>query len=218
NTTTVMGSKIQVAGWTVAVCLLWSLKLCVALFYLRLTSCLQKLRAHVHIAFGLITITFITSLLTIYLSCQPFSHYWQIVPNPGNVCQAAISKPIIWVTFVSNLSTDVHLLLIPFLMLRKSRLKKYEKVAIMLVLGAGVLVIACATLKSIYLIVDPAHSGENTASWGTRETFVAIFTTNLPMIYALLKKWLAPFLPSTIRSSNTEPPKSPSSGFTTIRS
>ncbi|KAI1521888.1 hypothetical protein PtrSN002B_012300, partial [Pyrenophora tritici-repentis] len=80
----VMGSKIQVAGWTVAVCLLWSLKLCVALFYLRLTSCLQKLRAHVHIAFGLVTVTFITSLLTIYLSCQPFSHYWQIVPNPGN--------------------------------------------------------------------------------------------------------------------------------------
>jgi hypothetical protein len=33
----VIGSKIQVAGWTVAGCMLWTLKLCVTFFYLRLT-------------------------------------------------------------------------------------------------------------------------------------------------------------------------------------
>jgi hypothetical protein len=33
----VIGSKIQVAGWTTAICLLWTLKLCIAFFYLRLT-------------------------------------------------------------------------------------------------------------------------------------------------------------------------------------
>lgn len=33
----IIGSKIQVAGWTVATCMLWTLKLCVSFFYLRLT-------------------------------------------------------------------------------------------------------------------------------------------------------------------------------------
>ncbi|KAI4676694.1 uncharacterized protein J4E84_009529 [Alternaria hordeiaustralica] len=102
----VIGSKIQVAGWTTSACLLWSLKLCVAAFYLRLT-----------------------------------------VGRPWD---------------------------------------------------------------------DPLNSVELTASWGTRQTFIAIFTTNLPMIFPLLKNWLSPFLLSTIGSSNAKGQEPPSSDFETI--
>ncbi|CAN9377223.1 unnamed protein product [Alternaria alternata] len=64
---------------------------------------------------------------------------------------------------------------------------------------------------------DPHNSAELTASWGTRETFIAIFTTNLPMIFPLLKNWFAPFLSSTIGSSNSKPQKPPpGSDFRTI--
>jgi hypothetical protein len=97
--------------------------------------------------------TFIVIIFTIYLSCRPFNRYWQINPDPGNVCEAAVSKPIIWVTFVFNISTDVYLLLIPIPMLWKSSLKKYKKIAATLVLSAGMLVVVCAILKSIYIIV-----------------------------------------------------------------
>ena len=121
-------------------------------------------------------------------------------------------------------------------MLWRSSLKRYKKVAATLVLSAGMLVIVCATLKSIYVIVvrhhlltiwlqtlrlidlqDPVRGGELAALWGTRETFVAVITTNLPMTFPLLKNWLAPFLPSTIVSSNARAYKSPGSGFVTIR-
>jgi hypothetical protein len=55
------------------------------------------------------------------------------------------------------------------------------------------------------------------AEWGTRETFIAIVTTNLPMIFPLLKTWLSPFLPSSLRSSsNNKAYKSPGSGFVSI--
>ena len=114
---------------------------------------LQKYQRRIHIATGLIAITFIVVIMTISLSCRPFNHYWQINPDPGNVCQAAISKPIIWVSFVSNVSTDVFLLLIPIPMLWKSSLRLLKKVAATLVLSAGVLIIVCATLKSVYVIV-----------------------------------------------------------------
>jgi hypothetical protein len=60
------------------------------------------------------------------------------------------------------------------------------------------------------------HAGELAAAWGTRETFVAIFTTNLPMMFPLLKVWLAAFLPSTIGSSNARPYKTSDGGFVTI--
>jgi hypothetical protein len=102
---------------------------------------------------GLIVTTFVVVIMTIYLSCRPFHLYWQIDPNPGNACQAAISKPIVWVSFVSNVSTDIILILIPVPMLWKSSLRLLKKIAATMVLSAGVLIIVCATLKSIYVIV-----------------------------------------------------------------
>ncbi|CAI9634724.1 unnamed protein product [Alternaria burnsii] len=213
----VTGSKIQVAGWTIAACLLWSLKLCVALFYLRLTNGLYKYATRICVAFVFIVTSFIAVIFTIYFSCRPFHHYWQINPDPGNACTAAVSKNLIWVTFVFNVLTDIYLLLIPMPMLWKSSMKRYKKIASMVVLGAGMLVIVCAVVKTFYLISDPYNSAELTASWGTRETFIAIFTTNLPMIFPLLRNWFAPFLSSTIGSSNSKPQKPPpGSDFRTI--
>lgn len=102
---------------------------------------------------GLIGTTFVVVILTIYLSCRPFNHYWQIYPNPGNTSQAGISKPIIWVPFISNVSTDVYLFLIPIPMRWKSKLQLLQKIAVTIVLSPGVLIIVCATLKSINVII-----------------------------------------------------------------
>lgn len=96
--------------------------------------------------------------------------YWQIYPNPGSkstpfdlyrvpltcqsdVCQAAISRPIVWVTFASNIVTDLYLIFIPIPMLWGSQLKLLKKIAATIVLSAGVFVLVCATLKSVFVLV-----------------------------------------------------------------
>lgn len=116
-------------------------------------SGLQRYRTRIRIAIAAIAVTFVVVILTIYLSCRPFNHYWQINPDPGNVCQASISKPIIWVSFVSNVFTDIYLLFIPIPMLWRSSLKLLKKIATTLLLSAGLLIIICAILKSSYVIV-----------------------------------------------------------------
>jgi hypothetical protein len=64
---------------------------------------------------------------------------------------------------------------------------------------------------------DPINGGQLAAAWGTRETFIAIATTNLPMIFPILKVWLGPYLPSNLWSgSNSKAYKTPRSGFLTI--
>ena len=107
----------------------------------------------IFIAIGFIGITFIALIMTIFLSCRPFHAYWQISPDPGNMCQAAVSKPIVWVMFVGNVSTDIFLFLIPIPMLWQSTLRPIKKLAATLVLSAGVLIVVCATLKSVYVLV-----------------------------------------------------------------
>lgn len=69
------------------------------------------------------------------------------------MCQAAVSRPIVVVCFVGNVVTDLYLIMIPLPMLWKSTLKLVQKVASSFVLGAGVFVLVCATVKSILVLL-----------------------------------------------------------------
>ncbi|KAK1975628.1 hypothetical protein LZ30DRAFT_753993 [Colletotrichum cereale] len=214
----IIGSKIQVAGWTTYSALIWLLKLAMLVFYLRLTDGLgQRYRMRIWIGFGLVLATFLASIGVVFLGCIPFDKYWQISPDPGNSCQAAVSLPIIWTSFAANVSTDIYLILIPIPLLWGSTLRLMKKIASTIVLGAGIFVLVCATLKSVFVIVDPVNGAQLAGTWGTRETFVAVVTTNLPMIFPLIRTWLKPLWPSVLRSSkNTKEAYKPPSGFRTI--
>ncbi|GAB1198391.1 hypothetical protein APSETT444_007710 [Aspergillus pseudonomiae] len=130
-----------------------------------------------------------------------------------DICQAAISKPIVWVSFAANVSTDLYLITIPIPVLWSTKLRLVKKIASTVVLSAGVFVLVCATLKSIFVLVDPLHGAELSGAWGTRETFVAVMTTNLPMIFHLFKSWLGRVYGSAFNSTPTH--KYPS-GFQSI--
>ncbi|KFY16447.1 hypothetical protein V492_01333 [Pseudogymnoascus sp. VKM F-4246] len=210
----VFGSKIQVVGWTCYCCLIFTLKIAVLFFYMRLTEGLsKKFRVRIWVGFGIVIVTFLASIITIFGACQPFAKYWQINPNPGNQCQGAVARPIVWVTFISSVLTDLYLIMIPIPMLWGTKLKLAKKIAATIVLGAGVFVLICSLLKTIFVIVDATHGAELAGRWGTREAFVSVITTNLPMIFPLVRNWLKPLFGSALFSSHS-PSKRP--GFRTI--
>ncbi|KAE8377936.1 hypothetical protein BDV26DRAFT_281430 [Aspergillus bertholletiae] len=130
-----------------------------------------------------------------------------------HICQAAISKPIVWVSFAANVSTDLYLITIPIPVLWSTKLRLGKKIASTIVLSAGVFVLVCATLKSVFVLVDPLNGAQLSGAWGTRETFVAVITTNLPMIFHLFKSWLGRVYGSAFNSTPTH--KYPS-GFQSI--
>lgn len=186
----VIGSKIQIAGWSTYSALINSLKLSVLAFYVRLMVLISVIsdavsqqitnpqqdglgrRYHIpiYVGFGLVIGTFLASIITIFAACRPFHKNWQINPDPGSethlvlsaqrlltmpldVCQPAISTPVIAVTFASNLITDPYLIFIPIPMLWQSSLKPLKKIAATIVLSSGVFILVCATIKSVFLLV-----------------------------------------------------------------
>ncbi|KAK5662337.1 hypothetical protein OQA88_8244 [Cercophora sp. LCS_1] len=212
----VIGSQIQVAGWTCYSTLMAVLKFSMLVFYLRLTNGLSRnYRNRVHIGFALVLAGYLASVLTTFASCRPFHWYWQINPDPGNACQAAVSRPIVWSHFVANVTSDIYLIVIPLPLLWGSRLRLVEKIASTFVLGAGIFVLVCATLKTVFVIIDEVNGAELAGAWGTREAFVAVVTTNLPMVFPLFKTWLRPLLGSSQRTTDKNY-KTPSAGFRTI--
>ncbi|GKZ25189.1 hypothetical protein AbraIFM66951_001113 [Aspergillus brasiliensis] len=213
----IIGSKIQIAGWATYTALINSLKLSMLVFYTRLMDGLgRRYRVPIWIGFGLVIGSFVACMITILAACRPFHKNWQIYPDPGNSCQPAISKPVIASTFAANLATDPYLVLIPIPMLWKSSLRLMKKIAVTIVLGAGIFVLVCATIKSVFLLVEPNNGASIADEWGTRETFVAVITTNLPMVFHLLRTWLARGFGSAFQSSQ-KTYQLPSGGFQTTR-
>lgn len=138
------------------------------------------------IGFVLVAATFLASIITIFAACRPFHRYWQLKPDPGSQspppppwalrprarltrpadsCEPAISRPVIWVSFAANVSTDMYLLSIPLPMLWRSSLSTPRKMASTVILGAGFFVLICAVLKSVFvLVVSPRRPARSAAA------------------------------------------------------
>ncbi|KAK2753841.1 hypothetical protein FQN55_000205 [Onygenales sp. PD_40] len=186
----VIGSKIQLCGWSSYSVLMWSLKASLMVLYDRLTTGLgRSYKLRVYVGFTFLIATWIAVVLNLFFTCRPFHKYWQIYPDPGNVCQPAISNQIIWTFLSLNVATDLYLLCIPIPMLWASSIKPIKKIGLMILFSGGLLVITCAILRVIMIVIDPVNGAQSAGSWAVSESFVAVVTTNLPLIFPLLKTW-----------------------------
>lgn len=193
----VIGSIIQLCGWSTYSTLLWSFKAAWLAFYIRLTEGLSRnYRIRIYIGFGLVAVTWLAVVLNIFLGCRPFRRYWQINPDPGNVCHPAIANNIVWLGYSLNVSTDMYLISIPLPMLWGSRLHKWKKAGLLFLFSGGLFVMVCATLRCYYIVTNPVEGAQLAGSWAVRETFVALVTTNLPLVFTLVKGWLSPLFGS----------------------
>ncbi|RDW64599.1 hypothetical protein BP6252_10250 [Coleophoma cylindrospora] len=197
------GSKTQLIGWSLYTLLLWTLKLCITIFYSRLTTGIHHLELRVTVAYGLIASTYIATEASILFGCSKFHKNWQIYPDPGNHCQPAVSKVDLYVTLILNVLTDFYLLTIPLpvsnisarstisadieKMLWQAKLSLKTKLSLLFVLSGGVFVMMAGILRVVIILHDPLRGAQKAGSWAVRETFVAVVVGNLPMIYPLIR-------------------------------
>ncbi|KAI3321839.1 hypothetical protein HD806DRAFT_502088 [Xylariaceae sp. AK1471] len=206
--TRVTGCKIQLAGWSTYSALLWTLKASLLVFCIRLTSGLgRSYLRRIYIGFGILASTYLAATLNLFLGCRPFHRYWQINPNPGNGCQPAVSTRVVWVYASLNILSDLYLLSIPIPMLWHSSLKLPKKIGLIILFSGGVFVIVCALIRSVLIVTDPIGAAQTAGSWAVRETFVAVVTTNLPMVFPILSSAVKPLISriaQSMRSSSYE--------------
>ncbi|KAI4148663.1 MAG: hypothetical protein L6R39_002733 [Caloplaca ligustica] len=182
------GSKNQLAGWLTYTTLLWTLKACMLIFYSRLTDGVSNMRIRIRIGAVLLAVTYVATILTILLGCQPIQRNWQINPDPGNYCQPAISILEVAVLIALNISTDAYLMSVPLPMIWGSRLATRKKWVLSVMFSGGILVMVAGILRCVLIlnagVNGPAQAGE----WSIRESFIAVVVGNLPMLYTLFQR------------------------------
>ncbi|KAK2595305.1 hypothetical protein QQS21_006961 [Conoideocrella luteorostrata] len=126
---------------------LWILKFCILEFLKRLTDLTWE-RSH-HRALVAIRWTLVATFIGVTISnlteCHPFSHYWQVLPDPGGQCRQAYVQLI---TMAScNILTDLLLVVFPIPIILRSRMTTRRKLQLVLLFSLSLSVVAVTIFR-----------------------------------------------------------------------
>ncbi|KAI0457529.1 GPCR protein, PTH11-type [Xylaria acuta] len=141
----VLGSRILYAAT------LWVLKLAILEFFKRLTATFWR-RSHdvtLNIIRCTLAVTFAAVLIADLAECQPFSHYWQVLPDPGGQCRQGYVQLITMAT--SNIMTDLVLVIFPVPIILTSHMRPKRKVQLTLLFGLSLGPVGTTIYRLVYV-------------------------------------------------------------------
>jgi hypothetical protein len=77
----------------------------------------QRLLRFLHI---FLVVTFVATVISDLGACQPFTHYWQVIPDPGPQCRQGYANLL--TTGILNIVTNLAIIVFPIPMILNSTL------------------------------------------------------------------------------------------------
>lgn len=101
---------------------------------------------------GVLVVTFLGCLASLFTSCRPFQNMWQLFPDPGIMCQANISPLIVAVFLGCNIVSDLYLVSLPIPVLIRAPLKYSEKLSLISLFSCNLLITGMAIVRAVFII------------------------------------------------------------------
>jgi hypothetical protein len=134
--------------------------------------------------------------IAFFTACTPFSGYYAM-PPPDPQCTTLQHYAIVQACF--NISSDTLMLFIPLPLITRLAVPLKQKCILLIIFSMGTFVIIAAILTKYFNlsnIWDPSYM-----MWYTRESSVAVYVSNLPMIWPLILEWIPSLRIATTRTS-----------------
>ncbi|KKA30940.1 hypothetical protein TD95_004333 [Thielaviopsis punctulata] len=183
----ILNSKIVVVSEQAMLCTIYTLKACLLVMYMRLTTGLRTRRA-VNALSIYAFVGWLATEICFFTTCMPFNQYWAIPPK-NSQCATLQYYGVVQGTF--NISSDVLMLGIPISIVIRLQAPWRKKLVVGVVLSMGIFVILAAIMCKVHNLTNVYSSAY--MFWYTREASVALYVANMPMIWPLLREWF-PFL------------------------
>ncbi|KAL9021123.1 MAG: hypothetical protein Q9185_001662 [Variospora sp. 1 TL-2023] len=153
-----VGSRLVLVSRIMYAAFLWIAKFTVSEFLKRLTSGVWRRKYELGLYFirWFLAVTFVAVVIATLAECQPFTHYWQVVPDPGAKCRQGYAQLITMGT--SDVITDLLLVAFPIPIVLKSHMPVKRKVSLVLLFSLSLILIAI-TIYRVVEVVD-RHSDQ----------------------------------------------------------
>lgn len=152
------------------------------IMYTRLTLGLTANRLVYYLA-GYVAVGYIASQIAFFTICIPFSGYWAM-PPPNAQCSTLTHYSLVQGCF--NISADILMLFIPLPLITKLSMPLKQKAILLVIFSLGTFVIVAAILNKIFNLTN--IWSPNYMLWYTRESSVAVYVSNLPLIWPLMRE------------------------------
>ncbi|KAB8304751.1 hypothetical protein EYC80_004105 [Monilinia laxa] len=152
-----IGSQLVLVSRIMYAAYIWAIKYSISIFLRSLTGQIwqrvhHKLLKYLHIA---LAVTFLATIISDIAECQPFTHYWQVIPDPGARCRQGYAQ--LFTAGILNIVMNVALIVFPIPMILKSNLSTNLKVSAILRLALPALCIF-STINQLQKVVT--HKGD----------------------------------------------------------
>jgi hypothetical protein len=131
---------------------LWILKNTILEFFKRLTGATWEKGAETGLLF--IRLTFVATFIAVIISdvaeCQPFNHYWQVLPDPGGQCRQGYAQLLTMAT--CNVLTDLLLVLFPVPIILRSHMGLKKKIQLVLLFSLSFAPIAVTLYRVPHIV------------------------------------------------------------------
>ncbi|KFY22945.1 hypothetical protein V493_06213 [Pseudogymnoascus sp. VKM F-4281 (FW-2241)] len=168
-------------------------KMSILVFYLRILVA-KKDKLVTKITLGAMIIYYVAFLIVLFLQCRPLQYYWEIlIPDAKGTC---LEEGIHMVTAGAiNLIFDLLIFTIPLRSLFLLKIRTTQKLQVISLFSAGLIVIAAATMRLYYNVVvflqtyDVSWHGYVAWVWAAVEVHVSIICACVPSCRAFFASW-----------------------------
>ncbi|KAF1997359.1 hypothetical protein P154DRAFT_282328 [Amniculicola lignicola CBS 123094] len=141
------GAKLVLAARIFYALFIWMAKFTVSEFLKRMTERFWK-RGYEYGLRGIrifLLVTFIAVVIATLSECQPFSHYWQVIPNPGPKCRQGYAHLL--TMGVTDIITDVLLIFFPIPVILRSTMPMRRKLSLVALFSMSVILIVITGVR-----------------------------------------------------------------------
>ncbi|ERF74431.1 hypothetical protein EPUS_06609 [Endocarpon pusillum Z07020] len=142
-----IGSKLVLASRIFYAAFIWTAKLTVLEFLKRIVGAFWRKSYEIglRIVRYFLLATFIAVIIATLAECQPFDHYWQVMPDPGPQCRAGIPQLLTMGT--CDIITDVILVVFPIPIVMVSAMTMKRKISLVLLFALSLALVAITAYR-----------------------------------------------------------------------
>ncbi|OQD93837.1 hypothetical protein PENVUL_c169G05256 [Penicillium vulpinum] len=178
-----IASKFVLANRVFYTSYLWLQKSVLLDTYRRLLTHLRWEKPTMISYIGIFAATYVAVQTVTFTECDPFNHYWIVLPDPGKCCQAQLQLIVLGVL---NVVTDVMLIALPIPILVMVKRSNVEKLQLAILFAVGLFIVAI-TIARLPQNVKNYSAQVNRTTWASVELLAAAIVANAPVLYGLLK-------------------------------
>lgn len=176
----VLGARIWYAVY------IWTAKIAVLEFVQKIISksWTKFYRRGAIALYAFLAVTLVAVIIATLAECRPFTHYWQVVPDPGHACRSGSAQLITMGT--ADIVSDVALIVFPVPLVMMSRMPVSKKVSLTLLFLLSLVMIAVTSYR-MPSVIERNYSQQYRSLLASLEIFAATVVSNGIVIGSFLR-------------------------------